>query len=213
MKKLIRSLFHKSYLPSWLVSVCDLVIYSVTFVFTYGLAQNASNIPVNINIMILQLITGVPFFYLATYLLQPHKGIIRHSNTKDATVIIFVHLIITSGLMFVSLIEHIYYLELAIPYYIIFTHYFIGVMIMISFRLAIKFIFSYFSIKPGQVQRILIFGAGNKGRITSEMIENDQSLNIKLVGFIDDNWQLQGKMIGGFPVFSEEKAFGKETNY
>jgi len=209
MKKLIRALFQTSYLPSWLVSVCDLVIYSVTFVFTYGLAQNASDIPVNINIMILQLLTGVPFFYLAIYLLHPHKGIIRHSNTRDATVIIFAHLIITSGLMFVSLIEHIYYLDIAIPYYIIFTHYFIAVMTMISFRLAIKFTFTYFSIQQGQVQRILIFGAGNKGRITSDVVESDRSLNIKLVGFIDDNWQLQGKMIGGLPVFSEEKAFGK----
>lgn len=207
MKKLIRALFHTSYLPSWLVSFCDLLIFVLTFVFTYGLAQNASNIAVNINLMVLQVLSGVPFFYLATYLLQPHKGIIRHSTTRDATIIIFAHLIITSGLMFVSLIEHIYFINLAIPYYIIFTHYFISVMTMISFRLMIKFIFHYFSIKPGQVQRILIFGAGNKGRITREVIESDGNLNIKIVGFIDDNWQLQGKMIGGLPVFSEEKAF------
>ena len=209
MKKLIRALFNTSYLPSWLVSICDLVIYTVTFVFTYGLTQNASDIPVNINLMIFQLLTGVPFFYLATYLLQPHKGIIRHSTTRDATVIIFAHLIITSGLLFVTLVEHIYFLEIAIPYYIIFTHFFISVMVMISFRLAIKFTFNYFSIKPGQVYPILIFGAGNKGRITREVIESDRSLNIKIVGFIDDNWQLQGKMIGGLPVYSEEKAFEK----
>jgi FlaA1/EpsC-like NDP-sugar epimerase len=41
------------------------------------------------------------------------------------------------------------------------------------------------------------------------VIEKDHSLNIKVVGFIDDNWQLQGKMIGGLPVYSEEKAFNK----
>ena len=209
MKNLIRALFNTSYLPSWLVSFCDLVIYTFTFVFTYGLAQNASNIPVNINLMIMQLLTGVPFFYLATFLLQPHKGIIRHSTTRDATVIIFAQLIISSGLMFISLIQHIYFMEIAIPYYIIFTHYFIAVMMMISFRLAIKFTFNYFSIKSGEVRRVLIFGAGNKGRITSDVVENDRSLNIKIIGFIDDNWQLQGKMIGGLPVYSEEKAFDK----
>lgn len=209
MKKLIRTLFNTSYLPSWLVSVCDLSIYGFTFIFTYGLTQNASDIPVNINLMIFQLLTGVPFFYLATYLLQPHKGIIRHSTTRDATLIIFAHIIITSGLMFVSLVEHIYFLEIALPYYIIFTHFFISVMVMISFRLIIKFAFNYLSINTGQVRPILIFGAGNKGRITKEVIESDRGLNIKLVGFIDDNWQLQGKMIGGLPVYSEERAFGK----
>ena len=209
MKKLISALLTISYLPSWLVSICDLVIYSITFIFTYGLTLNASNIPVNINLMIFQLLTGVPFFYLATYLLQPHKGIIRHSTTRDTTVIIFAHLIITSGLLFVALVEHIYFLKIALPYYIICTHYFISVMVMISFRLAVKFSFNYLSIKSGQIHPILIFGAGNKGRITREVIESDQSLNFKLVGFIDDNWQLQGKMISGLPVYSEEKAFGK----
>src|SRR5690606_27807092 len=79
----------------------------------------------------------------------------------------------------------------------------------ISFRLAIRFTFNYFSIKPGQVSRILIFGAGNKGRTTREVIESDRSLNIKIMGFIDDNWQLQDKMIGCLPVYSEEKAFEK----
>lgn len=209
MKKLITALLKHSYLPSWMILFCDLVIFAISFIFTYWLAYSFTGLPLNPELIILQLLTGIPFYYLATYIFQPHKGIIRHSTTHDATIIIFAHLVITFGFLFISLIGHIYLKEIAIPYSIIYIHYFVSVMTMISVRLAIKFTFNYFSIIPGEVHTVLIFGAGNKGQITREVVEKDRNLRIKLAGFIDDNWQLQNKMIGGLPVYSEGKAFEK----
>jgi len=104
MKKLFKVLLSNSYLPSWMVLFCDLTIYATTFCLTYLLSQNISDQPLNFELITLQMLTGVPFFYLAIYFLQPHRGIIRHSTTQDAAVIIFAHLIITSGLLFVALI-------------------------------------------------------------------------------------------------------------
>lgn len=207
MKKLFTALLKHSYLPSWMVLFCDLVIFAISFVFTYWLLSSFTGLILVPEIVILQLLTGVPFYYLASYLLHPHKGIIRHSTTQDAAVIIFSHLIITTGFLLVSLIGHIYVKEIAIPYPIIYIHYFVSVMTMISFRLVVKFTFHYLSIIPGNSHKVLIFGAGFKGQITRDVIEKDRNLRIKLAGFIDDNWQLQNKMIGGLPVYSEEKAF------
>jgi FlaA1/EpsC-like NDP-sugar epimerase len=207
MKKIIQTLLNHSYLPSWLVLFCDLIIYASTFIVTNWLVFSLSMSPFENQIIVLQMICGIPFFYLATYFLHPHRGIIRHSTVQDAMVLIFAHLILSSGLMFVSLLGHIYLKELAIPYSIIIIHFFISVMIMISTRFMIKLAFNYFSVVSSDVRKVLIFGAGNKGQITKELVESDRSLKIKLVGFIDDNWQLQNKVIGGLPVFSEEKAF------
>lgn len=209
MKKLFKVLLSNSYLPSWMVLFCDLTIYATTFCLTYLLSQSISVQPLNFELIALQMLTGVPFFYFAIYLLQPHKGIIRHSTTQDAIVIIFAHLLITSGLLVVALIGNIYIKEIAIPYPIIFIHYFISVLMMISFRFAIKFAFNHFSVMTGEVHKVLIFGAGNKAQITREVIEKDRDLRIKLIGFIDDNLQLHDKMIGGIPVYSEHKAFNK----
>lgn len=209
MKKLITILMNHSYLPSWMILFCDLAIYSVAFVYAYWLSHNFTGIPLDMELITLQLLTGVPFFYLAIYLLHPHKGVIRHSTTHDAIVLIFAHLVITFGFLFVSLIGHIYVKELAIPYSILFIHYYVSVLAMISFRLLIKFAFNYLSAIPGEVHKVLIFGAGNKGQITRDVIERDKNLGIKPIGFIDDNWQLQNKILGGLQVYSEEKAFRK----
>ncbi|MBV5315342.1 MAG: polysaccharide biosynthesis protein [Prolixibacteraceae bacterium] len=207
MKRIFTSLMNHSYLPSWMVLFCDLAIFSISFIFSYLLSQNISGHFLDMNLIFLQMLTGVPFFYLAYYMLQPHRGIIRHSTTQDAAIIILAHLIITMGLMTVSLLGHVFANKFAIPYSIVLIHYFISVLIMISFRFSIKFIFYYLSVLPGEVHKVLIFGAGNKGQITREVIEKDRSLGIKLIGFIDDNWQLQNKILGGLPVYSEEKAF------
>lgn len=209
MKKLFTALLRHSYLPSWMVLFCDLIIFSISFIFTYWLFYSFTGAILNPEIVILQLLTGIPFYYLATSLLHPHRGVIRHSTTHDATIIIFSHLTITFGFLLVSLAGHIFLKEIAIPYPIIYIHYFVSVMTMISFRLIVKFLFNYFSIIPGDVHKVLIFGAGNKGQIAREVIEKTKNLKIKLMGFIDDNWQLQNKMIGGLPVHSEERAFEK----
>jgi len=209
MKRIVQILLNYRYLPSWLVLFCDLVIYATTFIVTYWLAISLTTKTFDIQLIIFQMLAGIPFFYLAYYFLHPHRGIIRHSTTQDAIVLLFAHFAITSGLMFVSLLGHIYVKELAIPYSIIFMHYFISVLIMISTRFMIKFAFSYLSVISGDMQKVLIFGAGNKGQITKDLIEKDRSLKIRLIGFVDDSWQLQNKIIGGLPVFSEEKAFEK----
>lgn len=209
MKKLLTALLKHSYLPSWMVLFCDLVIFAISFIFTYWLSLSFTGAPFNPEIVVLQLLTGLPFYYLATSIFHQHKGIIRHSTTHDATILIFSHLVVSFGFLFVSLIGHIFVKEIAIPYPIIYIHYFVSVMSMISFRLIIKFVFNYFTIIPGEVYNVLIFGAGNKGQITRDVIEKTKDLKIRIVGFIDDNWQMQNKMIGGLPVFSEETAFEK----
>ena len=209
MKKLLTTLLRHSYLPSWMVLFCDLVIFSLTFIFTYWLTFSLTTSAVQVEKIMLQLITGLPFYYLSTRLLHPHRGIIRHSTTHDATIILFAHLIVSFGFLVVSLVGHLFIKELAIPYAIIYIHYFISVMSMISLRLMVKFAFNYFSISHGEVYKVIIFGAGNKGQITRDVIEKTKDLKIKIAGFIDDNWQMQNKMIAGLPVFSEETAFDK----
>lgn len=209
MKKLLTALLKHSYLPSWMVLFCDLVIFSLTFIFTYWLAVSSTTSPVQIERIILQLSTGIPFYYLSISLLHPHKGIVRHTTTHDAATILFAHLIVSFGFLLVSLVGHLFVKELAIPFAVIYFHYFISVMSMISLRLIVKFSFNYFSISPGEVHRVMIFGAGNKGQVTRDVIEKTKDLKIKIIGFIDDNWQMQNKMIGGLPVFSEEAAFDK----
>jgi FlaA1/EpsC-like NDP-sugar epimerase len=55
----------------------------------------------------------------------------------------------------------------------------------------------------------LIFGAGEMGKITQHMLENDHHSRIHVLGFIDDDKALIGSRLVGKPIYSEEYVFKK----
>lgn len=50
-------------------------------------------------------------------------------------------------------------------------------------------------------KKILIYGADEKGILIMQQILNEHSLDYSPVGFIDDDPQLEGKYLNGYPVF------------
>lgn len=214
MKRKIRNLMYRRFLPKWIVFTFDLSIIGLVFFFTYWLRVDLGNLNIPGHTIFLQTVFGLPLFIIAYYILKPHNGIIRHTTAHDTSKILFTHLIGSSGLVFISIIGRSVtgFQFLFIPYSVIIVHFFISVFILASSRLFIKFIFYHLLDRPTYQHNILIFGAGDMGLITRLVIKQDNSLKYNIVGFIDDNSQMQGKQIGGLPVFSEAAVFDKQID-
>lgn len=54
--------------------------------------------------------------------------------------------------------------------------------------------------KNAHGEPVIIYGAGIGGQITVKEIETNKELGLKIIGFIDDNRELHGKRIMGYPV-------------
>ena len=85
----------------------------------------------------------------------------------------------------------------------------INAAIMIPLRLIAKVVFEQIKSEKKHTKKIMIFGAGQLGRITHGVLQEDSTVNTELIGFIDDNVSLQNKYVSGIPVYGEEKAFSK----
>lgn len=214
MKRKLHNLMDKRFLPRWIVLTFDLSVICIVFFFTYWLRVDLGNLTTPIRTIFLQTFYGLPIFIFAYIILKPHYGIIRHTTAYDARKILFTHLIGSFGFVLITLVAR--YIDnfsyLFIPYSVIIIHFFISIFILTSFRLFIKFIFYNLFNRPVNLKNILIFGAGSMGMTTRLVIEQDNHLRYNIVGFIDDNPQMQGKQIGGLPVFSEEIAFKKQID-
>ena len=202
----------KHFLPSWIVLTFDLSLISLVFFFTYWLRIDLGRASISSFAIFTQTLFGLPVFFIASLLLKPHHGIIRQTTAFDARKILLKHIVGSTGLLIISLVGrngnglHL----LIIPYSVIIVHFFISSSLLIGTRLFVKYL--YFQVLKRGVSKnnILIFGAGDMGMIARLVIENDKHLKSTIVGFIDDNKQMQGKMIGGLPVFSEKVAFEKQ---
>ena len=212
MKKKLHKLLYGHFLPKWIVLAFDLSVIGLVFIFTYWLRVDFGNLRFPIHLILLQTICGLPLFLLAYYLLKPHHGIIRHTTSFDARKILFTHIIGSSGLVFISLLARNFdpFYFLFIPFSVIVIHFFISVFILASSRLFIKYIFYYLFDRPANQSNVFIYGAGAMGITTRLVIEQDTHLKYNIRGFIDDNVQMQGKLIGGLRVFSEKDAFEKQ---
>jgi predicted RNA-binding Zn-ribbon protein involved in translation (DUF1610 family) len=47
---------------------------------------------------------------------------------------------------------------------------------------------------------VLIYGAGRRGAAAALELFQNQGLNLRPVGFIDDDWQMRGMIVAGLPV-------------
>lgn len=214
MKRKIRSLLNNHFLPKWIILIFDLSVIWIAFIFTYWLRIDFGNLRFSYYAIFQQTVFGLPLFFIAYYFLKPHHGIIRHTTAYDARKIMFAHLIGSVGLLDISFVarRNIDFSYLIIPYSVIIIHFFISVFILAGSRLFIKFIYYYVSSSSTQLRNIFIFGAGSMGITTRLVIEQDKHPKYNIKGFIDDNIHMQGKKIGGLPVFSENDVFEKQID-
>ncbi len=207
MRDQIRAQLEKWYLPRWIVIFADSTIMATSFFITYFLRFNLFAHYVNVPGMVLQLMAGLPFFFLSIYIFKPYQGILRHSTINDVLTIAKTHIVFSFGLLFISLFGLAYIPTLQIPVSVIVVHYFVSVSIMISLRIVVQLSYRYLVESSRNYKNIMIFGAGKLGSITHSVIAKDDNIKYKIVGYIDDNPALWRNRINGVKIYSPERAF------
>jgi FlaA1/EpsC-like NDP-sugar epimerase len=207
MRLKLKELIDKGFLPRWIILMVDMAIASTSFLLTYLLRFNLFSEHVDVPMMLLQFMTGLPFFMLAAAIFKPHRGILRHSTMQDAVIVAKAHLIFSGGYYILSFFGHNIAEILLIPWSVIIVHYFLSVFLMVAFRLGVQFTYRNLLEKPNDSINIMIYGAGVVGSIAQSVIMKDTNIHYNIIGFIDDNPSLWNSRVGGINVFSPEKAF------
>ena len=212
MRNLINSRFKKYVLPRGLVLVADLFISAAGFLTAYLLRFNFSIDEISLGQVVGQLL----FFVLPVYLLAflwsgSYRGIIRHSSIDDAARFSVAISIATIGLLFIAMVAHLFSIRVMwrIPYSVVLIHTTVTSVMLMGFRLIIRSVYHTYANPHKGFRPTLIFGAGELGQITLNVIEGDGCSLIDVVGFIDDNKALSGKRFSGKQIYSEEQVFNR----
>ena len=73
----------------------------------------------------------------------------------------------------------------------------------------VKELFAYYRTIPKAQKKILIFGAGQSGMITKQVLDNDTSSNVKVIAFLEDNSRKIGNILSGVRIYSSRTDFEK----
>ncbi len=205
--------YHHRFVSRRLILAIDLAIVVFSFVAAAVLRFNFD---------FSEIIWPVYRYYLLCLLLvrwgcfavfRSYHGIVRHTSLEDATLIF--HTVTISSLAVILLSNLAAYLSgnavLYIPISVLLIEYLICLFLMIASRFFVKSMYTDIVRKNARTspQDVIIYGAGELGILTRNVLLKDPQRVYNILCFIDDNPTLGGMTVAGVRVLARETAFEK----
>lgn len=204
--------------PTWIIFLIDLGIVFVGLILAYLLRFNFK-IPegeIETFYFVFPLVLGIRAI---TFLLgKTNRGMIRYTSSADAQRI-FIITIIGSAIFILLNIVKFYLIDetFLVPFSIISIEFLSTIFLLVTFRLAVKQIYEEIKNSSKEVQKVVIYGAGEAGIITKRTLDRVTRVNNQVIAFLDDNAKKVGKKIEGvnihYPSFIDKLLETKELDH
>lgn len=189
--------------PRWIIFLIDVSLCAASVLLSFLLRFNFDLTDIRPEWLAgsIQIILPVNIFLFLLF--RTYAGIVRYTGIQDAIRILRVT---TLAAVLLFVVNGIYaYNQMdgnLIPYSIIVIHFLCSSLLLIAYRTLIKQIFDYFQHQNITKRKALIFGAGRSGLISKRVINNDDRMDLKVVGFLDDDPVKSQKKLDGLPILN-----------
>ncbi|MCT4580560.1 MAG: polysaccharide biosynthesis protein [Flavobacteriales bacterium] len=203
------NLLPKKNTPRWVIFLIDMLLCFLALGTAYLIRFDFVNIDtakaikeweiLKLALPIYVLVRAISFVLGKTY-----AGIIRYTSTQDAKRIF---LVVTIGsLFFLGLVPiRFYYGDgfFFLPLSIILVDYLATIFLLITSRILVKLVYVETQKSRGATKNVIIYGAGEMGLITKRTLERDTNILYNVIGFVDENPKLRGKLLERTPIKSK----------
>ena len=186
--------------PRWIIFTLDLMICFVSLTIAYLIKYNfdfsgMDYVEFSRNVLVMALINTIVFINVKTY-----SGIIRYTSAQDTFRILF-SVLISNGLFFFLDIILIAINEPAfISSSVLIINGLASFLLLITYRVLIKYFFLYIKNLKLDKRRVMIYGAGEAGVATKRTFDHDNKVNKNIIAFVDDDERKIGKTIDGVKI-------------
>ena len=182
--------------PRWIIFLLDIGVSCFSFLLAFLIKQNLDFAGIAwgafADTFVLLLITNVLVFTS----IKTYSGIVRYTGLQDA-VRIAVSIAMSASLLFmVSKIFVKISNSFILDNVIIILYASFSFLSLITYRIGVKFLFSYAKNFKMKKKTVVIFGAGEAGVATKRVLEHDTQNNIHLLAFIDDDRKKKQQGLG-----------------
>ena len=219
LKKIALAMFRGRYAPrsfsKWLVLLFDCCLFFISY-WIYVLIKYIYHLEhLNIHNEMIHFIPIFVIFLINVFIFGSYQGLVRYSGFGDIKKIGYV-CVGTFIMAFMSKSILVKYIPLNLIHKWFLSHTevcFVSMLVFASMtmsRLIIRRIYNE-NISHKQVfLNTIIYGAGDAGIITKNVIEQDTSCHYNILAFIDSSNNKIGKTINGIPVYDTKKVLNKE---
>lgn len=200
--KIFLSFSHR-FVSRRIIFLKDLIFLIIALVVAYLLRFNFALTPDLRENLFYHIIGSTLVAAVSFLIFKPYAGIIRHTGIEDVLRLAKSFLLILVLLLALNWVSSVYPTDYypVIPLSVLIIYLMVGAFMLLVTRLAVKLLFMTMSRSGEPRENILIFGAGQAGITTCNVISNDKNSTLKVVGFIDENPLLIGKVLMGAKVY------------
>jgi FlaA1/EpsC-like NDP-sugar epimerase len=189
--------------PRWIIFLIDIFLCNLSLVIAYLVGHNLNPALISLrelssNLIVLSALNTLIFFNFKTY-----AGIVRYTGVQDALRISLSLLasFVTLGLLSaVSIVNGNTFISLPLVTLLIYS--LLSFLALISYRVVVKYFFSYLRSSKMNPRYVIIYGAGEAGFATKRVLEHDPNAKVKVVAYIDDNPRKTEKVVDGVKIYS-----------
>ncbi|UKT63268.1 polysaccharide biosynthesis protein [Pedobacter mucosus] len=186
--------------PRWLIFIIDVAVclfaLAVAYFIKYDFDLSSLGlVQFNRAILVSVLINIGVFLNIKSY-----TGIIRYTSAQDTFRILFA-VIIGNTLLFGlhTLLASFWGIQL-ISHTIVFIYGLVSFLLLITYRILVKYFFIYVKNLNLDKISVIIYGAGEAGIATKRTFDHDNRVNKNIIAFVDDDLRKVGKTIDGVRI-------------
>jgi len=186
--------------PRWIIFTLDLTICFVSLTIAYLIKHNFDLSNLNYlefsrNVLITAVISTLVFINVRTY-----SGIIRYTSAQDTFRILYAVIVSNSTFFLLNMIFVATGKTQLISNGILIVNGLASFLMLITYRVLVKYFFLYIKNLKLDTIRVMIYGAGEAGVATKRTFDHDPHVNKNIVAFVDDDQRKVGKTIDGIKI-------------
>lgn len=177
-----------TYLPKWGVLLIDLLLALIAYMISYLISRTIAGFSIDSDMLPIWEQAGILMLFqlLTFWVFHTYSGILRFSTFIDATKVVMA--VFTAGItpaIVNIIIRRVSDYNLMLNS-ILYTYIFVGIVLLVCWRVAIKLSFEYMSHHGPGTRPVMIYGTQSAGLAIAKMLNSSMDSQYRPVGFLAD---------------------------
>ena len=207
--------FYRKPMSQFSLLMCDIFLVVVSFFLSklVNYQENFLSIFSHTTEILIQFAIVVVVYAVAFAIFKPFKSIMRYTGFGDIQKVFYANLAAFGALAVVKIIA---YLHKPLEPYFLWGRELILLVALVLVAMAFVRLFSRFvydnvmDSRKKETRRIVIYGAGDAGKLTYNVLSKDSTLRNRIVAFIDDNPDKHTKQLNSVPIYPSQKVLTED---
>ena len=207
--------FYRKPMSQFSLLMCDILLVVVSFFLSklVNYQENFLSIFSHTTEILVQFAIVVVVYAAAFAIFKPFKSIMRYTGFGDIQKVFYANLAAFGALAVVKIIA---YLHKPLEPYFLWGRELILLVALVLVAMAFVRLFSRFvydnvmDSRKKETRRIVIYGAGDAGKLTYNVLSKDSTLRNRIVAFIDDNPDKHTKQLNSVPIYPSQKVLTED---